>query len=322
MNKKIVLTIIMCIIACVVLTGCQSNEVVEKEQENSNVVTETKNDTNKEENTSSNTAKNTASNKSNDKSNSNDKLKPTEVVKKYKEDIGLGLEVYHPKVNGREVVVNVQTSGSSEQQKKGPYYIWYEMRIGYDSSSMQDTYKLVKEGIYHLEGYGIEMLKEFKIDEDEGVNYEFFEWDLTATACKGSDKEYVAVSFPAGTEDKAQATLLLSTAEGDLVGEFTADVVHDVTLTGTNAEKYKNHSGDVVFNSIKDGKVTYLVPSDKMYKKDSKGNKVLDTSLDTLELDEYSVTINNNKATSKKTDETYKITNAKGKTFGFGEFRH
>jgi ribosome-binding ATPase YchF (GTP1/OBG family) len=39
------------------------------------------------------------------------------------------------------------------------------MRIGYDSSSMQDTYKLVKEGIYHLEGYGIEMLKEFKIDE-------------------------------------------------------------------------------------------------------------------------------------------------------------
>ena len=155
-----------------------------------------------------------------------------------------------------------------------------------------------------------------------GVNCEFFEWDLTTAAYKGTDKEYVAVSFPAGIEDKNQATLLIATDEGDLVGEFTADVVHDITLTGTNADKYKNHSGDVVFNSIKDGKITYLIPADKMYKTDSNGKKVLDTSVEVLELDEYSVTINNNKATSKKTGEIYKITNASGKTFGFGEFRH
>ena len=69
-------------------------------------------------------------------------------------------------------------------------------------------------------------------------------------------------------------------------------------------------------------KITYLVPTEKMYKTDSKGNKVLDNSLDTLELDEYSVTINKDKATAKKTGEIYKITNAKGKTFGFGNFRH
>ena len=321
MKKRLLLTIIMCVIACLVLSGCQSEEIKETEQENSNTATEAK--TNTETNkTTNNTSKNTSTNNtSNDKAKDNDKLEPTEVVKKYNEDIGLGLEVYHPKVNGREVVVNVQTSASSEQREKGPYYIWYEMRVGYDSPT-HDKYKLVKEGIYHLEGYGIEMLKEYDMEEDEGVNYEFFEWDLTASAYKGTDKEYVAVSFPAGTEDKNQATLLLATDEGDLVGEFTADVVHDITLIGKNADNYKNHSGDVVFNCIKDGKITYLVPSDKMYKKDSNGKKVLDTSLDTLELDEYAVTISNNKATSKKTGETYKITNAKGKTFAFGEFRH
>ena len=338
MKKRLFLTIIMCMTACLILTGCQSNETKGNEVEKNNAVAEVntnnavKNDTNKTANVVSNnttnnatnTTSNTTSNTTNDANNNSKerKLEPTEIKKQYNEDIGLGLEVYHPKVNGREVVVNVQTSGSSEQQKSGPYYIWYEMRIGYDSSSMQDTYKLVKEGIYHLEGYGVEMLKEYNEEEDIGVNYEFFEWDLTASAYKGTDKEYVAVSFPAGIEDKNQATLLLATDKGDLVAEFTADVVHNITLTGTNVDKYKNHSGNVVFNSIKDGKVTYLVPSDKMYKTDSTGKKVLDTSLETLELEEYSVTINNNKATSQKTGEIYKITNAKGKTFGFGEFRH
>ncbi len=232
----------------------------------------------------------------------------------------MGLEIYHVTVNGNDVAVNVQTTGSSKQQENGPYYIYYELHVGYDE--YHNKYKLVKEGIHHLEGFGVEMLKTFDIEEDAGVNYEFFEWDLTTFAYKGTDKEYVAISFPAGTEDKNQATLLLATDEGDLVGEFTADIVKDITLTGTNVEKYKNHSGDIVFNSIKDGKVTYLIPTDKMYKTDSNGKNVLDTSLDVLELDEYSVSITNDKAISQKTGDIYKITNAKGKSFGFGEFRH
>lgn len=352
MKKRLYLIIIMCMVACVCLTGCQTEEPKGNEVESNYTATQTNtnteiknsvnnteeksnannvanntnktiNSTSKTNTTSTNTtnSNNTATKTSTTNNTTNEKLEPTEIKKKYNEDIGLGLEVYHPKVNGREVVVNVQTSGSTEQQKSGPYYIWYEMRIGYDSPT-HDKYKLVKEGIYHLEGYGVEMLKEYDEEEDIGVNYEFFEWDLTASAYKGTDKEYVAVSFPAGTEDKSQATLLLATDEGDLVAEFTADVVHDITLTGADVEKYKNHSGDVVFNSIKDGNVTYLIPTEKMYKTDAKGNKVLDTSLDTIELDEYSVTISNGKATSKKTGEIYKITNAKGKTFGFGEFRH
>ena len=106
------------------------------------------------------------------------------------------------------------------------------------------------------------------------------------------------------------------------MGEFIADVVHDTNLTGPDVEKYKNHSGDIVFNSIKDGNITYLTPTQEMYKVDSKGNKVLDSSLTEIELEEHSITMNNNKATDTKTNNIYKITNASGKTYNFSEFRH
>ncbi len=166
------------------------------------------------------------------------------------------------------------------------------------------------------------MLKTFNEEEDAGVNYEFFEWDFTSSTHKGTDKEYVAISFPAGTEDKSQASLMITTDDGKLLGEYIADVVHGITLTGADVAKYKNHSGDIVFNSIKDGNITYLTPTEAMYTKDSKGNKVLNSSLDVIELEEHSVTMDENKAIDAKTGNIYKITNATGKTFNFSEFRH
>lgn len=317
MKKRLYIIIIICMVACFALTGCQSKET--KEQENINLVIEEETNIAGNSTSQTNNATNTINSESNTKT-ANEELKPTEVKKQYDEDLPMGVEIYHVTVNGNDVAVNVQTTGSSQQQKDGPYYIYYNIHVGYDE--YHNKFKLVKEGIYHLEGYGIEMLKTFDIEEDVGVNYEFFEGDLTTSAYKGIDKEYVAISLPAGTEDKNQATLLLATDEGDLVGEFTADIVNDITLTGTDAEKYKNRSGSIVFNSIKDGKVTYLAPTDKMYKTDSNGKKVLDTSLDVIELDEYAVSITNDKATSQKTGDIYKITNANGKVFGFGEFRY
>lgn len=324
MKKSLFLTILMCVMACFILAGCQSEEIKEIETANNNTVNEVKTNTNTINNTTKtnnyNSTTNTTNTVNNSKPTTNEELKPTEIKKQYDDDLPLGIEVEHITVNGKDVVVNIQTAGSSKQQKNGPYYIYYEVRSGQDIG--QNKFKLVKEGIYHLEGYGIEMLKNFDMEEDIGTNYEFFEWDFTTSAYKGTDKEYVAISIPAGTEDKKQASLILTTDEGKLVGEFTADIVNGITLTGSNVEKYKNHSGDIVFSSIKDGKITYLVPTEKMYKTDSKGNKVLNNSLDNLELDEYSVSINNGKATAKKTGEIYKITNAKGKTFGFSKFRH
>ncbi len=166
------------------------------------------------------------------------------------------------------------------------------------------------------------MLKEFDEEEDAGVNYEFFEWDFTSSTHKGGDKDYIAISLPAGTEDKPQASLMITTDDGNLLGEFIADVVHETKLSGPDVDKYKNHSGDIVFNSIKDGNITYFTPTEVMYKTDSSGKKVLDSSLDVIELEEHTVTMNNNKATDTKTNNVYKITNASGKTYNFGEFRH
>ena len=124
------------------------------------------------------------------------------------------------------------------------------------------------------------------------------------------------------TEDKNQASLMITTDNGKLLGEFIADVVHDTKLTGPDVEKYKNHSGDIVFNSIKNGNITYLTPTSEMYKEDSNGKKILNPSLNEIELEEHTITMNNNKATDTKTNNIYKMTNANGKKLDFGEFRH
>ena len=300
MRKKILLSLVV-LIVLFAITGCGNNN----EEKNKNDNTNTIND-----NTNTNTDNNSKSN--------GDSLPILEIKKQYNEDLPLGLENNYVKANGREIVIRVQTSGSSEQQENGPYYIYYNVYVGNDDIGLN----CVRDAIYHLEGFGITMLKEFNEEEDAGVNYEFFEWDMTSSAHKGGDKDYVAISLPAGKEDKNQASLLITTDNGKLLGEFIADIVHDTNLTGPDVEKYRNHSGDIVFNSIKDGNITYLTPTEAMYKKDSNGKKVLDSSLAEIELEEHSVIMNNNKATDTKTNNIYIITNAAGKTFNFEEFRH
>ena len=298
MRKKILLSLIVLIMLFTV-SGCGNNNEEKKKKENTNTINENPNT-------------------NNDSKSPDDSLPILEIKKQYNEDIPLGLENNYVKANGREIVIRVQTSGSSEQQKNGPYYIYYNVYVGNDEIGLN----CVRDAIYHLEGFGITMLKEFNEEEDAGVNYEFFEWDMTSSSHKGGDKDYVAISLPAGTEDKNQASLLITTDNGKLLGEFVADIVHDTNLTGPDVEKYKNHSGDIVFNSIKDGIITYLIPTEAMYKIDSNGKKILDSTLAEIELEEHSVTMNNNKATDTKTNNIYIITNASGKTFNFGEFRH
>lgn len=293
--KNKFLVVFLIVMMCITLVGCNKNQT-------------TNNSSSNEENNT-----NVTSNNSN-----GDSLPISEVTKLYDNDLPLGLETNYPKANGQEIVIRVQTSGSSKQQSNGQYYIYYNVYVGNDNLG----FNCVRDGIYHLEGYGITMLKEFNEEEDMGVNYEFFEWDFTSSTHKGVDKDYIAISLPAGIEDKNQASLMITTDNGKLLGEFIADVVHDTNLTGADVEKYRNHSGDIVFNSIKDGNITYLTPTEAMYKTDSNGKKVLDSSLDVIELEEHSVTMNNNKVEDTKTDNIYKITNVKGKAFNFSEFRH
>ena len=299
MKKKILLSFVV-LIMLFAITGCGNKNEEKNKKDDTNIVNDNTNTTN------------------NDSKTTGDSLPISEIKKQYNNDLPLGLENNYVKANGREIVIRLQTSGSSQQQANGPYYIYYNIYVGNDDIG----FNCVRDAIYHLEGYGITMLKEFDEEEDVGVNYEFFEWDFTSSAHKGKDKDYVAISLPAGSEDKPQASLMITTDNGKLLGEFIADVVHDTNLTGPDVEKYRNHSGDIVFNSIKDGNITYLTPTEAMYKTDSNGKKVLDSSLAEIELEEHSVTIDNNKVTDTKTSNIYKITNASGKTFNFGEFRH
>ena len=295
--KKKILTGLLIIVMCFTLVSCSENETTNNLSSNNEDIPTTKNN--------------------NSKSNS-DSIPISEITGLYTNDLPLGLETNYLKVNGNDIVIRIQTTGSSKQQKNGPYYIYYNVYVGNDSLGLN----CVRDAIYHLEGFGIEMLKSYDEEEDAGVNYEFFEWDFTSSVLKGGDKEYVAISLPAGTEDKNQASLMITTDNGKLLGEFIADVIHDINLTGADVEKYRNHSGDIVFNSIKNGNITYLTPTEEMYKVDSNGKKVLNSSLDVIELEEHSITMNNNKTIDTKTNNIYKIMNATGKSFNFGKFRH
>ena len=294
--KKKIINILLIVVMCFTLVGCTQKEVTDNPSLNREESTNTTND-----------------NIDNNSKSNSDSLSIIEVPKQYDNDLPLGLENNYLKVNGNDIVIRVQTSGSSKQQANGPYYIYYNVYVGNDNLGL----KCVRDAIYHLEGYGIEMLKTFDEEEDVGVNYEFFEWDFTSSTHKGGDKEYAVISLPAGIEDKNQASLMITTDNGILLGEFIADVAHDTNLTGPDVDKYKNHSGDIIFHSIKDGNITYLTPTKEMYK-----NGSLDTSLNEIELEEHSITMNNNKATDTKTNNIYKITNASGKSYTFGEFRH
>lgn len=248
MKKKILISL-LAIIMCFALIGCGTKQSNNNSNGNNN-------------NSQNNNGNNNEDPKKDDpKKEETDSLSILEPKKEYDNDIPLGLENNYLKVNGNDIVVRVQTSGSTKQQENGPYYIYYNVYVGNDNLGL----KCVRDAIYHLEGYGITMLKEFNEEEDVGVNFEFFEWDMTSSVHKGIDKEYAAISIPAGTEDKSQASLLITTDDG---------------------------------------------------------KKVLNPALTEIELEEHSITMNNNKAIDTKTDNVYKITNATGKTYNFGEFRH
>ena len=298
MKKKLLISILT-ITICFTLVGCDKNE--------NSKINENNNQNNKEDD----------NNNSINNISTNDSIPISEIKGLYNNDLPLGLENNYLKVNGNDIVIRVQTSGSSEQQNNGPYYIYYNVYVGNDTIGLN----CVRDAIYHLEGSGIEMLKTFDEENDAGVNYEFFEWDFTSSVHKGIDKEYALISLPAGKEDKNQASLMITTDDGKLLGEIINDVFHDTELTGPDTDKYKNHSGDIVFSSIKDGNITYLTPNSSMYIVEN-GKKVLNPSLDIIELEEHSVTMDNNKVIDTITNNVYQITNANGKTFNFGEFRH
>ena len=101
MIKRVILSLFI-LITVFIMAGCGNNTTNNPSSNNNN-----------QNNINNNTNNNSKTN--------NDSLTIQEIKKEYTDDLPLGLETNYVNVNGSEVVIRVQTSGSSKQQEKGPY---------------------------------------------------------------------------------------------------------------------------------------------------------------------------------------------------------
>ncbi len=77
--------------------------------------------------------------------------------------------------------------------------------------------------------------------EEEALT-DIFWLDFRAAAFKGKDKEYVVFSVPAGWEENS-STMGIITDDGILLANLTTNKSYKVTLTGDDADKYKDKKG-------------------------------------------------------------------------------
>ena len=94
--KKKILTGLLIIVMCFTLVSCSENETTNNLSSNNEDIPTTKNN--------------------NSKSNS-DSIPISEITGLYTNDLPLGLETTYLKVNGNDIVIRIQTTGSSKQQK-------------------------------------------------------------------------------------------------------------------------------------------------------------------------------------------------------------
>ena len=117
---------IMAIVLCLSLVSCGKSKNNNSSNENGNT------------NINNNTNKNTNNNSQNNNNESpSDSLPISQIGGLYNNDLPLGLETNFVKLNGTEIVIRVQTSGSSDQQANGPYYIFYNVYVGNDTLGLK-----------------------------------------------------------------------------------------------------------------------------------------------------------------------------------------
>ncbi len=113
MKKKLLLLLVI-LITLFAITGCGNKIEENNKKDSANIANDNTNTTN------------------NDSKTTGDSLPISEIKKQYNNDLPLGLENNYVKANGREIVIRLQTSGSSQQQANGPYYIYYNIYVGND----------------------------------------------------------------------------------------------------------------------------------------------------------------------------------------------
>ena len=94
-----------------------------------------------------------------------------------------------------------------------------------------------------------------------------------------------------------------------------------ITTTEARAKEVKSIADSLIALAVKE-KDNFETVDVKVVKAklDSKGNKVVDTSNDIVELEEHSIEIKDGKTVDAKTGNMYQITNAKDKSLTFGGY--
>lgn len=200
-------------------------------------------------------------------------------------DNALGGEDHDIVVNGRSIrlqAVYVFDSADFESETGFAYY-WINHISDDPTSEVLDVGRIFFDKEY------TKFIRE-EANGDELILTDVFYTDFKTAAFKGKDKEYIVFSIPAGWE-KDSSTMVIATEEGILLANMQIDKSSKITLTGDDADKYKDKNGYCNFFSFSQDSITYL-----------KVSEIVDG---VTYFKEYSVSIENNKVISSETGKTY-----------------
>lgn len=206
-------------------------------------------------------------------------------------DMPIGWEFVDITVNGEFRRVNANFLMEPSAIDADPCYTYYDVTIHSDKPNPDDNISnIMWVGKYFFKDNITKYIREVH-DPDELVSTGFylFEYDFKAAAYKGKDKEYVVVSIPANWE-KDMATLMIAKDDGSLIATLATNTAK-ITLSGNDADKYKDYYGYCKFFTFNENSITFL-----------KISKVEDG---VTYLTEYEVTVDNNKISTSETGNVY-----------------
>ena len=209
-------------------------------------------------------------------------------------DLGPGWEFRDLTVNGEFRRIAVQFEMDSSVIDQDPCFTYYYVDIHGETLSAE----VVAVGRAFFNDSTTQYVRGCKAADDlGGISFELFEGDFKASVFKGKDKEYIVFSIPSGW-DPDTSTLVIATDKGRLLADAVVDKSHQVTLQGDDDDddmgKYTDAYGNANFFSFSEDSVTYLKVSQRVD--------------GVTYLTEYSLTIENDRITSKETGKTYQTT--------------
>ena len=212
--------------------------------------------------------------------------------------IKLGEEIYNIKLNNKDKKLRVEYNNYSESKidldDVYRYYITYTVYL--DNVKIFDN-----ELSWDFDNY-LDYIKKlasadktFKLDYSAGIETHII---------KGTDnKEYLLIRDELIDSVYYADKLVIVNDMGKKIGDLSITKDTSFTITGKDDSIYKKYWYYYYTNN----KIFYINPTKTMCKDDE-----LDDSNSVIDFDEYEITINKDKISSKKTGETYKGTDIAG----------